>query len=67
MDLFLLWNPKMLNSGVLQLLESLFRLQSQPISQCYEKHEDTETAKDFKGLQWMGSLKFLESNILIII
>lgn len=38
MDLFLLQNPKMHSSGVLQLPESLFRLQSQPISQGYEKH-----------------------------
>lgn len=36
MDLFLLQNPKI---GGLQLPGSLFRLQSQPISQGYEKHD----------------------------
>lgn len=39
MDLFLLQNPKMHNSEIPQLPESLFRLQSQPISQGYEKHD----------------------------
>lgn len=47
-DLFLLGNPKMHNSETPQLPESLFRLQSQPISQGYKKHDRGH--QDSKGL-----------------